>query len=251
MSLLEHITRTGREAIDFCFPPACRVCDGRAIRWPLCDECVEKLIALELQAYCALCALPVSESGAPCPHCLGEGLIPFDRVLRLGNYDEPLKPLIHALKFHRAWPIAEFLADRLFAQPRVQELLEDTDLIIPVPLHPIRQVERGYNQAKVIALRLGKLARVGVAAVAVRLANTHAQTDTPSKSQRIENLRHAFGLLDASRVTGKRVVIVDDVRTTAATLQSFGRCIRGGKPASISAMVVATADARHSHFEAI
>ncbi len=251
MLLLEQIVKAGQEAIDFCFPPTCRVCESRAAQWPLCEACVSKLEALEAQAYCQLCGLPLSEHAAPCPHCLGEGVFPFDRVLRLCNYDDPVKHLIHALKFRRAWPIGEFLADRLLARPPVQTLLENADLIVPVPLHAMRQVQRGYNQAKVIARRLGRRARVRVAAVAVRLANTEAQTETHSKSQRIENLRHAFGLLDPSRVAGRRVVIVDDVRTTAATLQSFGRCIRAGKPSSIAAIVVAAADARHSHFEAI
>jgi len=250
-SILKQIRGASADAIDFCFPPTCRVCDARAQRWPLCEDCHTAMLELERGDYCTLCALPVAERGAPCPYCLGEGLFPFDRVLRLANYQEPIKPLVVAMKFHHAWPIGEFFAGRLFAQQAIRDLLSTADLIVPVPLHPRRQVARGYNQAEVIARRLGKFGRVPVRQVAARLADTHAQSLTQSKSLRIENLRHAFGLLYPKQVAGRNVILLDDVRTTAATLQSLGRCIRSGKPARLSAIVVATADPRHSNFEEI
>jgi ComF family protein len=195
--------------------------------------------------------MPLADAAGPCPYCHGEGLYPFGQILRLCVYADPVRQLVHALKFHRAWTIGEFLADRLHQRDDVCGVLRRADVVVPVPLHPLRQVERGYDQAEVIARRLARLARRPVRRAAARLVTTTAQTDVRSRSERIENLRHAFGLIDPSAVVGRRVVVVDDVRTTAATLQSFGRCLRQGKPASIDAVVVAVADPRHADFQSI
>jgi ComF family protein len=234
---------------DFCFPPACVVRRAPAETAPLCVECFGKLRKLELAAACERCAMPVAEHGAPCPHCVGSGVRPYGRVLRLGAYSSPVREMIHSLKFHRAWGLGEFLAERIFAREEVASMLHDCDVIVPVPLHAARHVSRGYNQAEIIARRLGKLSRKRLSHPVVRVAHTHAQTDVQSKTQRIANLRGAFGLIDQSVIKGQRVVVVDDVRTTAATLRAFGRVVRSAKPASLDAIVIAAADPKHSDFE--
>ena len=99
------------------------------------------------------CAMPLAEFGAPCAYCLGKGLYPFDRILRLGIYQDPLKHVIHQMKYRQRWALAEFLADRLLEQEPVKGLLSQTDCLVPVPLFAMRQIARGYNQADVIARR--------------------------------------------------------------------------------------------------
>lgn len=242
-----------QDLADFCFPPACAVCSAPAesAATPLCDACLAKLRSLESAAGCEQCALPIPEPGAPCPHCMGDGLRPFGRILRLCSYSEPVRHLIHRLKFHRAWGLGEFLADRVHARPSVRDLLASCDAIVPVPLHPFRQMSRGYNQAEVIAARLANQCRKPLAHPAARVAQTDAQTDVQTKTQRVANLRRAFGLMQPQLVTGKRLVVVDDVRTTAATLQAFGRCLNAAKPASLDALVIAAADPKHADFEKI
>ena len=242
-----------QDLADFCFPTACAVCSAPAetASTPLCDACLEKLRSLESAAACDRCAMPIPEPGSPCPHCLGEGVRPFGRILRLCSYSEPVRHLIHRLKFHRAWGVGEFLADRAAARPELCDLLAACDAVVPVPLHPFRQMSRGYNQAEVIARRLAQLTGKRLIHPAARVAQTDAQTDVQSKAQRVANLRRAFGLLDASSVTGRRIVVVDDVRTTAATLQAFGRCLSAAKPASLDAIVIAAADPKHRDFELI
>lgn len=243
-SLLKDLT-------DFCYPHACSVCDAEARRWPLCEDCDAKLMALEEHPYCPLCAMPLASHGAPCPHCMGHGVRPYEQIARLGNYDDPIRQLIHALKFHRAWAVGEFLAERLFEHAHTKQLLADADLIIPVPLHPLRQMTRGYNQAQIIATRLAKLAGKRIGSPIVRLVATEAQTSVQSRTQRIANLWNAFGLLHPRRVTMKRIVVIDDVRTTAATLQAVGRCLKEAAPASLNVIVIAAADPKHSDFTRI
>ena len=242
-----------QDLADFCFPTACAVCAAPAesAATPLCDACLEKLRSLESAAACDRCAMPLPEHGAPCPYCLGRGLRPFGRVLRLCAYTEPVRQIVHSLKFHRAWGLGEFLADRLYAREPVRQLLESCDAIVPVPLHPFRQMSRGYNQAEVIARRLARLSGRPVHHPAARLIHTSPQSDAHSRTQRITNLRRAFGLMDAHLVAGKRVVVIDDVRTTAATLRAFGRCLAKARPRSLDAIVAAAADPLHRDFEVI
>ena len=195
--------------------------------------------------------MPLAETGAPCPHCQGEGLPPFERVIRLAVYRDPLKHLVHQIKYHRRWPLAEFLADRLLEQESVKGLLTFTHCLAPVPLHRLRQIGRGYNQAEVIAGRLAKRCDVKLVSPAVRLRHTETQTHLHSRAQRLENLRDAFGLIRPRSIRDKHVVIIDDVMTTGATLLSLAHVLRKAEPASLSAIVVALADPHGKDFQTI
>lgn len=195
--------------------------------------------------------MPLAEQGAPCPHCLGKGLYPFDKIVRLGTFRDPLKHLIHRMKYHRHWPLAEHLADRFLEMEQAKGLLSETDRLLPVPLHRWRQVGRGYNQAQVIAARLSKRCRIKMIHPVVRLRNTETQTHLHSRAKREENLRGAFGLVNAKVVTGKHLIVVDDVMTTGATLQAVGRVLKQARPASLCAIVLAVADPRGRDFQVI
>ena len=116
--------------MDFCYPGACASC-AAATEGPasLCEKCEAQLHGLETAPACRSCAKPLAEAGAPCPHCLGDGMPHYEWVLRLGIFSDPLKHLVHQLKYHRKWPLAEVLADRLVEQDRVKALLSETDVV--------------------------------------------------------------------------------------------------------------------------
>ncbi|MEO6435304.1 MAG: double zinc ribbon domain-containing protein [Tepidisphaeraceae bacterium] len=172
--------------LDFCYPGVCASCeassDGGAM---LCDDCSQKLDALAAAGACDRCAMPLpgGGAGAPCPHCHGRGMTPFDRMIRLGVFDDPLKHLIHQFKYHRRWPLAEVLADRLIATERAKGLLTETQVLVPVPLHLRRHIARGYNQADVIARRIGGVCRISVVHAAGRIRNTETQTHMHSQGK--------------------------------------------------------------------
>ncbi len=237
---------------DFCYPSACAICQAHAPgSAALCEGCFQELRRLERAPACDRCAMPLAELDDPCPHCDDKGLHPLERVLRLGIFEDPIKHLVHAAKYHHRWPLAEFLAERLFAQERVKRLLSENDVVAAVPLHVLRHVKRGYNQAEVLARRLAHLSKMHLAKPTVRLRNTETQTHLHSHAKREENLRDAFGLINPRCIRGKHVVIVDDVMTTGATLKSLARCLKQAEPASISAIVIAVADPKRRGFEVI
>src|SRR5260221_5719404 len=138
-------------ALDYCFPGACAACKSTCEgRLPLCAKCMAQLDALGTAPACRHCAAPLAYEDAPCPHCLDKGSPLLDRVVAVGLFLDPLRQMIHAVKYHRAWPFAEDLADPVLAKAAAQSLLTETNLLVPVPLHFTRQLSRGYNQAALI-----------------------------------------------------------------------------------------------------
>jgi ComF family protein len=246
------ILRLLRDVIDFCYPGICASCRlPCAAESFACGSCLGALSLLEQHAACELCGMPLATHGAPCPFCVGSGVRHYDRVLRLGTFDDPLKDLIHQMKYSGRWTLAERLAGRLLSQPRIRECLASADVIVPVPLHRLRQFSRGYNQAAVIARYLSARARVGLVSPLVRVRNTETQTHLHSRAKRVANLRNAFRLKHPSTIAGKRVIVIDDVMTTGATLQAVARTLRPAKPASLTAIVLAIADPKRRGFEVV
>jgi ComF family protein len=250
--VLSRVRSLAKEAVDFCYPGACALCEeGCEPGALLCGKCDGELRELEEQAFCRKCARPLSRAGMPCPYCVGRGFFPFERIVALGVFDGPLKELVHQFKYHGNWPVAERLAERLLLHERFKELLSETEVLVPVPLHPLKQIQRGYNQAEVIARRLGRRCRIPVRSAVVRLRNTQTQTHLHADAHRHENVRHAFAAVEGRAVRGRHVAIVEDVTTTGWTLKEVARAIRTADPASLSVVVLAVADPRKRKFESI
>src|SRR5260221_4577179 len=145
--------------------------------------------------------------GSPGPYCMGKGPANYERVTRLTSFHDPVRVLVHHLKYHRRWGLGEELADRLLMQERVKGAMQETDVLVPVPLHWRRQVTRGYNQAEVLARRLGTRCRKPVVRAVRRVRNTPTQTHQHAAARRAANLRGAFELINAAKVAGKHVVV--------------------------------------------
>ena len=236
---------------DVCFPGRCVVCrlavDGGG---RFCDVCDRRLVELEDRPQCLDCGSPLAMELSPCQRCGGKGFREFATVVRLGVFDEPLKPLVHRLKFFHGWGVGELLAGRAFELARVRKLLSETDVLVPVPLHAWRQIGRGFDQADVIARRLAALGRCRVRRPAARMKFTAAQSLQTSRAARVENARDAFALVAPRGLAGKRVTLVDDVMTTGATLKALAKTLAPAHPASLSVLTIAAADPKGHRFEA-
>jgi len=155
-----------------------------------------------------------------CAHCQ-QADPAFERVQAPWLFTQPLQQLLHQFKFHGSLAAGNTLG-RLFAQQL--EIEAKPDLIIPVPLHPKRLRERGYNQAAELARPIGKLLNLPLDTRSLqRIRHTNEQSSLNAKERR-RNLRGAFHC--NADLQNKRVVIVDDVVTTGSTANEIAKTLR-------------------------
>ena len=152
----------------------------------------------------------------------------FDRARSYAVYDGALVRAIVMLKFERMESLGAWFVDRLAEVVRREAETLAADVVVPVPLHRERERERGYSQADLIAKPLAK--RLGLLYRAVLLMRTRPRPDKQvlSMSERWESVRGAFATRPGSQVDKLRVLLVDDVVTTGATLDACGKALRGG-----------------------
>lgn len=183
---------------------------------------------------CPVCALP-GTGGAVCGACLKRPPA-FSETVAAFRYAFPVDILIQQLKYGGRTVAAAYLGDHLLAR---LEGRRRPDLILPMPLHPNRLRERGYNQAALLAGRLA--GRLGVAMAPTllrRRRDTPAQVGLPIEARR-GNVRHAFAC--GADLGGARVALVDDVMTSGASLAELARVVKRAGAAEVSVWVVARA----------
>jgi ComF family protein len=212
------------------FAENCVLCDA-VTRGDFCPACEKNLPHLSLH-HCLVCALPMMESSV-CGACLANPPA-FDTCVAAVNYAFPVSALLHSLKYQNNHAMAPVLADLLTARIDAGPL---PDFIVPMPLHPARLRERGFNQAIEIARRVSKKSGVPVlSAICRRVKDTPSQTGLPWK-EREKNIRNAFAC--EADLSGKRVAILDDVMTTGSTLNELAKVLRKYGATHISGWVVA------------
>ena len=209
----------------------CLLCGARVMGALLCPGCEAELPRLT-GALCPVCALP-TPLGEVCGSCLQHPPA-FDATRAAFRYAFPLDALVQKLKYSGELALADFLAARLAAA------LQDAprpDLIIPMPLHRNRLRERGFNQAAEIARRLAARLDIPLALTACRrIKDPVPQAGLPLKARR-KNIRGAFSC-DAD-LTGRRVVLLDDVMTSGASLDELAKVVRKSGAVGIQVWVLA------------
>lgn len=225
--------------------PACAAChtplEAPTRGGAVCDACW-RAIPLLTPPLCESCgdALPswrtARVSAEPCARCRRLGTV-ITRTRAVGEYEGSLRAIVHALKYSGRRSVAR----RLGALMRSAggDVLEAADFAVPVPLHPLRRFSRGFNQAADLARALG----VPVVPALVRASHTRPQADLPA-ARRHANVRGVFRVARRAPVAGACVVLVDDVSTTGATLESCARTLVDGGAREVRALTAARAVAR-------
>jgi ComF family protein len=232
-----------RTLLDFIFPPRCAACG--AIGAEFCASCAAK-VRPPPAPRCVRCDRPLGEwRGATvaarglCRECAAGAFAPaLDRIVTAAVYEEPLRAALLALKFKGRRRAAIPLAGLALDAWRASGLR--ADVIVPLPLHRTRSRQRGYNQTELLARELarasGPPARTDIL---TRTRATAAQANL-GWSERQVNVAGAFALLPAAEaLAGRRVLLLDDIITSGATIQAAASALRQANPAAIYALAVA------------
>ncbi len=241
---VSHLSGRAVKAVsDFLFPPVCAACGGMTgSHDAFCASCWSEVRFIE-RPYCEVL-------GTPFPHDMGDGVIsapaiadppPFDRLRSAVIYDGPARAIVGKLKYRDRLELAKMMAD---AMMRVAgDHIRAADFIIPVPLHASRFFMRQFNQSAELGRMLSGACAVPLSTGGLRrIRRTNRQVGLRQK-QREDNVRGAFALSEEARLTfaGRRIVLVDDVYTTGATVSACSRALRKAKPQDITVVTFAMA----------
>ena len=215
-------------------PSQCMVCHAWPAQ-PVCANCVDRFA--QPQPRCRTCALPVPDGVTRCGACVKDAP-PADACLAAVPYAFPWSDLIVGYKFHKHTGRAGPFSLLLRSTPWVEPALDEASVVIPMPLSPERLRTRGYNQASLLARQLSPEKTDG--RVLMRIRDTPAQSSL-NRQERLDSVRDAFAVdpLLIGKVKGARLVLVDDVMTSGASLFSAARVLRAAGAAHITGIVIA------------
>jgi len=242
------LTRIADGLLSVLVAPACAACGAslsHPSRGPVCDGCWNAVGGFT-PPLCSQCGDPLTswrvlDDAGRCARCRHRrSLLTASRAIVA--YEGTLRAIVHAFKYEGCRSLSVRLGARL--RESAADLLGAADVVVPVPLHRSRRRMRGYNQARELAARLG----VPVVDALRRVRATPSQTDLPAEARQ-DNVRNAFALrrwLAAPTLAGLRIVIVDDVSTTGATIEACARVLRAAGAADVSAATAARVVSRPS-----
>lgn len=231
-------------ALDALFPPICLFCQRRLDFGPrdcfFCDDCRVELTT-DPYATCPKCASTIGfgiDAQQGCVNCQ-EVNFSFTSALRLGPYEGKLRDAILRIKNLDGEPLAEELGRLLAFHHRDRILVGKPNAIVPVPLYFWRRIQRGYNQSAAIAMAIAKVLRLPCWVWWLRrIRNSPRQTGL-SRTARQENVRGAFRVRRPLTEKNLRILLIDDVMTTGATLNAAAKALRAGGAAQVDVAVLA------------
>jgi ComF family protein len=209
--------------LNILFPETCPVCSKRAedhATAPICSECW-KTIGPYAGPICQRCGMPlVSDSATFCGACL-EREPAFEYARSFGLYDGVLKKAINHLKYYGMRRLARPLAEMIIGMQ-----LPQADAVIPVPLHRSRHRQREFNQSALVARHLARSLNADlIISSLTKIRDTSPQVGL-RYTERIKNVRNAFRVGDEGKISGKKIILVDDVVTTGSTIRECAKALK-------------------------
>ena len=238
-----HKSELFQAAVSLLYPATCTVCRKQVrVGEYLCGDCEAKIIRI-VPPFCETCSEPFEGSintAFNCANCAHRAIY-FDAAVAAYRGRGIVRDVIHEFKYKRQIHLRHLVARWLCAALDDERLRDYRfDIIVPVPLHPARQRERGFNQASLLAELLSARASIPCRPLLKRIRYTTTQTAL-DRSERMENLHNAFRLRQNVDVRGLRVLLIDDVLTTGSTLSECARVLKRAGAKSVHAATAARA----------
>jgi ComF family protein len=241
---LKHVADAARSALrrvlDLALPPLCAACREPVEGRGLCPSCWSKLSFIT-RPYC-------ERLGTPFVYDPGPGILSmeaiadppaYNRARAAVRFDEVSRALVHALKYGDRLDLAPMMGHWISQAGR--ELLAEADALVPVPLHWRRLWARRFNQSAMLAATVSSQTGVRVAAGALKRVKPTAQQVGLSRTERAANVQGAFRVPSDGKaaVTGRRLVLIDDVLTSGATVDGCARALLRAGAANVDVLVFA------------
>ncbi|MBC7217138.1 MAG: ComF family protein [Candidatus Caldatribacterium sp.] len=228
--------------LHFFLPEHCVAC-GAYVPFPslvpLCKDCQGKIAFLR-DRICARCGRVIPHGRVLLCHMCRRVPYHFECARAVSAYTSPIREAMHAFKYRGVVSLGRFFGELLVAYCEEFPLFKEVDLVLPVPLHPLRERERGFNQALLLANVLGKAFHLPVLARGVvRVRPTLPQVGLRARD-RWQNVKGAFRVASRESVHGKRILVVDDVLTSRATVESLSRVLKEAECRSVFVLAVAS-----------
>ncbi len=243
MRLLRRATRWtmdwGRELLDTVVPPVCPLCRHQLTTAAdsLCADCLAQLPMLP-ERRCPKCGGPNAGFAEICRDCLEADGRPWEGAVTAFPYSGNVCEAVRVYKYHRRTSLATFFASRMRTAWQKHGPTERVDMIVPVPLHWRRYLHRGYNQAALLAEELSPALHVPMRQVLRRIRSTRQQAKQ-GLAQRQRNMRDAFACIHPKLCDGARILLVDDVLTTGATLGAATEVLLQAGAANVFVLTIA------------
>ncbi len=230
------------------FPAPCRICDRaltNASRIPICDSCLSGFEPVA-EPMCGACGRPFDSEVA------AEAIQPLCRLCRLqyyafdgarsfAIYDDSLFEAVALLKYEQVSRLGDWFAGKLTEVARRQATEWRADVVVPVPLHAARRRERGYNQAESIARPLARSLGLKLESRVLQRVKPRPPQLVLSRTERWQSVRGAYAAREKARVDNLRILLIDDVMTTGATLDACARALKMAGAAAVFGLTVGRA----------
>lgn len=238
MRVIKKFNKFSEKLLDLIYPWHCYICGAHTCHKGVCHQCETYLPWIERLSQCSVCALPLvagASQGLICGQCLKDPPF-YDRLRAVFWYQSPIDNLITEYKYFNHWQHARTLIE-LTHDSFARYCVSTNCLIVPVPSHPTRIKQRGFNAVyELIKLFRKKHSIDYDDKLVTRIKNTDTQTGK-SKLQRRQNVHHAFAVNKG--IQTDHIMLVDEVVTTGATVNELSRCLKKAGVSKVSVWAIA------------
>jgi ComF family protein len=230
---------------DIIFPPKCLTCNvipDHQETFSICPSCWSK-IKFITSPICPCCGIPFTGTDEP-DHLCGDCIVSkpaFSSARAVGHYEATILDAVHSFKYGRKIATGKLLGRFMATYTYPAFNILDYTLIMPVPLHPRRLKERGFNQSVILAREIAERHQIPLDFMTLkRDIYTEPQINL-GKNERASNVRGAFDVRDPGKISNRKIILVDDVYTTGSTVKECSRILMKKGAASVAVMSLARA----------